>query len=65
MREIFDLRAREANRDAPGEHRNGCWHGAALAHRILHRHCRRGVLGPRQPVRDERRLERDDRPLLV
>src|SRR4030095_588197 len=33
MREILDLLAREATRDAPGEHRDCRRHGTTLAHR--------------------------------
>ena len=36
-------------------------HGAAGAHGVLELARDREVVGPRQAVRDERRLERDDR----
>ncbi len=65
VREILDLLPREANRDATRQHGDGCRHRTALTHCSLHGECCRRVFRPRQPVRDERGLERDDRPLLV
>ena len=46
---------------APREHSDCRGNGASLAHRPLHCECGFGIRRPRQAVRDQRRLESDNR----
>ena len=64
-REALELRGREADHDAALEHADCGRYGAGDADRVLARETDLDPCGRREPVRDERRLERDDRALFL
>ena len=63
-RESLELLRRETHDDAPVDDADRRWDGAGRAHRRLAREAYLDPRGSGEPVRDERRLQGDDRPLL-
>ncbi len=58
-REPFELGVRESDPERAVEHAHGRRHGAGVTDGLRRRETHRQALARREPVRDERRLERD------